>query len=198
MSFGDSREFYDLSKASRDQLKDIMFVRKALATNPDNVKYVPKEIYKKICKIEEAKRKLAMKNAKGAIKYKLAFLKTMRLIANGNEDALVIAPEYIKNVENIVLAAIDKFGSVQLKNAGEQLRVDEKFTLKVIKTHPEAIKYVDALLLLSPTFLKMAYQANTQITLYLPAFLRESLGRALDDKNLSYFEEELIDDNVSW
>ena len=138
MSFGDSREFYDLSKASRDQLKDIMFVRKALATNPDNVKYVPKEIYKKICKIEEAKRKLAMKNAKGAIKYKLAFLKTMRLIANGNEDALVIAPEYIKNVENIVLAAIDKFGSVQLKNAGEQLRVDEKFTLKVIKTHPSA------------------------------------------------------------
>ena len=141
-------------------------------------------------KIIDATMKLVMEKG-----YTLATTKDIAKAAGVNECTIF---RKFDGKKNIVLAAIDKFGSVQLKNAGEQLRVDEKFTLKVIKTHPEAIKYVDALLLLSPTFLKMAYQANTQITLYLPAFLRESLGRALDDKNLSYFEEELIDDNVSW
>lgn len=197
MGFGEYMGCHDLSKASEEQLQDVLFVKKSLACNPENIKYVPKEIYKKICKIEAEKRAEAKKSARGAKKYREAYIKVFNNIMAEDPYALRNAPEFVKENKKIVWMAMERLGQEQLKYAGEQLKMDEDFVLEVLKVYPEAIRYVDALLLVGPTFLVKAYNANAKIAEYLQPYFRVVLGIALADGGLSELDEEILDDNFS-
>lgn len=111
---------------------------------------------------------------------------TLRKILSNDSEALKNAGKYAKNNRKIVFKAIETFGADQLANAGEQLRVDEQFVLSVVKVYPNAIVYADALLLISPSFLKKAYLANDEIGNYLPGPLKRVLDQILDGREVDF------------
>lgn len=151
-----------------------------------------------ICEIDSKRKKVAMKNAKRAVKYREACINVLQAIANGDEYALRNASKLVKNEQKVLFFAIEKFGCEQLKYAGEQLRMDEEFVLKVIEKHPKGINYVDSLLLISTSFLKKAYERNNRIVEFLPIFLREPLAFELGRNDIVNYDDPILDENISW
>lgn len=151
-----------------------------------------------ICEINSKRKKVAMKNAKRAIKYREACINVLQAIAKGDRLALRNAPEFVKNEKRVVLMAIEKFGCEQLKYAGEQLRMDEEFVLQVVEKYPEGINDVDSLLLIGTSFLRKAHERNNRIVEFLPIFLKEPLAFELGRNDIVNYDDPILDENISW
>lgn len=187
MGTGKDVACFDLANATEKELHDVNFLKKAIESNYRNIKYVPSDMLKKLELVfSKDKQKRLCKLIKTALKIKEECAMTLRKILSNDSEALKNAGKYAKNNRKIVFKAIETFGADQLANAGEQLRVDEQFVLSVVKVYPNAIVYADALLLISPSFLKKAYLANDEIGNYLPGPLKRVLDQILDGREVDF------------
>ena len=170
---------YDLSKATEEQLKDVVFVKEALAFNIENARYVSRNVLKQVNALN---KKEVIEKEKRKAQFQKAYDKILLLILDGDKYALKNAPEDIKNDRDIVWNAIVRFGITQIKYAGEQLRKDKRFMLNILQIYPEAINHTSSYLIVSPSFLQQAVKINPEVKNFIPEYFQ--------DKNREFIDEE--------